>query len=58
MKLIWLDLETDRKKTLRQELQELVRKERKMRGLRFEDVRIRGYKETFEQFKRNWDMDF
>ncbi len=43
---------------LREKLQALKVEERRMRGLRFEDVRIRGDGETYEEFKRGWDMDY
>jgi len=43
---------------LEKQLQEVAEEERRISALTIKDVRILGDKETYEQFKRNWDMDY
>jgi len=46
------------KAELRKQLNDLIKEERKLKALKFEDVRQHGNGITFEQFMRNWDCDF
>ncbi len=47
-----------KKRALRKEIKELALQEAKVRALPFEAVPVRDEGETFERFKRNWELDY